>query len=317
MSEPDDPHAPQDAPPPVQSPEEIFPSPMAAAMLSLAGLFASSFIASLALASGLVGETSIMAAMGIGSALGLGGVASLAAQRTPQPHAERLGLQGFSPNLLSALLCLLPVIFLVSEIDNYWKGLMPASPEFDALREELKALMSSDSPFALAQTSIVALGIVPVVEGFFFFGVILQGLVARMGRLRGLLLTAVLYSLVHFPASGAPGDSVVPLTTWLTLGGLMGLARLASGSILPVILLASAFSALHLAADLWREAMPIAGFNAPGDHTSWLILLPALISVWLGVRQLWQEALTRPVMIPIPKPVPGDDHEEDDSGFFF
>ena len=290
---------------------------MAAVMLSLAGLFASSFIASLALASGLVGDTSIMAAMGIGNALGLGGVATLAAQRIPQPHGERLGLQGFSPTLVGALLCLLPVLFLVSEIDNYWKGLMPASPEFEALREEMKALMSSDSPFALAQTSIVALGIVPVVEGFFFFGVILQGLAARLGRVRGLLLTAVLYSLVHFPASGAPGDTLVPLTTWLTLGGLMGLARLASGSILPVILLASAFSALHLAADLGREAIPIPGFNAPGEHTSALILLPALFSVWLGARQLWQEALKRPVIIPVPKPAPGADREEDDSEFFF
>lgn len=290
---------------------------MAAVMLSLAGLFASSFIASLALASGLVGDTSIMAAMGIGNALGLGGVATLAAQRIPQPHSERLGLQGFSPALLGALLCLLPVLFLVSEIDNYWKGLVPASPEFEALREEMKALMDSDSPFALAQTSIVALGIVPIVEGFFFFGVILQGLAARLGRVRGLLLTAVLYSLVHFPASGAPGDTLVPLTTWLTLGGLMGLARLASGSILPVILLASAFSALHLAADLGRETMPIPGFNAPGEHTSWLILFPAILSVWLGVRQLWDEALKRPVIIPIPKPAPSDDREEEDSGFFF
>jgi membrane protease YdiL (CAAX protease family) len=314
MSEPDPTRA---SPASAPDPEAVFPSPMGAVMLSLAGLLASSFIASIALASGLVSESSLMAAMGVGYALGLGGVATLATRRIPQPHNQRLGLQGFSPGLIGPLLCLLPVLLIVSEIDNYWKLVMPVSPEFEELRREMQALMSSDSPFALAQTSIVALGIVPTVEGFFFFGVILQGLVGRLGRLRGLFLTAVLYSLVHFPASGAPGDTLVPLATWLILGSLMGLARLASGSILPVILLASAFSALHLAADLGREALPIPGFNAPGAHTSGLILLPALISVWLGVRQLWQTALDRPTRIPIPKPAPLVESEDDDGDFFF
>jgi membrane protease YdiL (CAAX protease family) len=298
-------------------PPEIFPGPMAAVVLSLAGLFAASFVASLALASPLMSPSSLMGAMGVGYAVGLGGVATLAARRVPQPHNLRLGLQGFAPTLLGALLCLLPVLLLVSEIDNYWKLIMPVSTEFEELREEMKALMSSDSPFAFAETVTVALGIVPIVEGFFFFGVILQGLVARLGRLRGLFVTTLLYSLVHFPASGAPGDTLVPLTTWLILGGLMGLARLASGSILPPILLAAAFSALHLAADYGREAFPIPGFNAPGEHTPGMILLLALISVALGVRQLWGEALKQPLMIPIPaSPAPSDDDDED-PGFFF
>ncbi|MDG2332806.1 MAG: CPBP family intramembrane metalloprotease [Myxococcota bacterium] len=296
-------------------PEDIFPGPFAAFMLALAGLFAASFVASIAIASGLIERSSITAAMGVGYALGLGGMATLASQRVPQPHSLRLGLQGFSPQILGALLCLLPVVFLVSELDNYWKILMPITPEFEELREEMEALMKPDSPYALAETTTVALGIVPIVEGFFFFGVILQGLVDRLGRLRGLFLTAVLYSLVHFPASGAPGDTLVPLTTWLTLGALMGLARLASGSILPPILLATAFSAIHLAADLGRDSLPIPGFNAPGAHTSGTILIVALISVTLGVRQLWAEALERPFRLPIPEEVPKPTNDDDHSFF--
>ena len=296
---------------------DIFPGPMAAVVLSLAGLFAASFVASLALASSLLVPSSLMGAMGVGYAIGLGGVAALAARRVPEPHSLRLGLQGFAPGLLGALICLLPVLIVVSEIDNYWKLIMPIRPEFQQLREEMETLMQGDSPFALAETATVALGIVPIVEGFLFFGVILQGLVARMGRVRGLLVTAVLYSLVHFPASGAPGDSLVPLTTWLILGGLMGLARLASGSILAPIGLAAAFSAIHLAADHGREAFPIPGFNAPGEHTPELILLVSVASVALGVKQLWAEALKQPTAIPIPAaPAPQADDEED-SGFFF
>jgi len=283
-------------------------------MLTLAGLFAASFVASLTLASGLIERSSITAAMGVGYALGLGGMATVASQRIPEPHAVRLGLQSFSPRLLGALFCLLPVVFLVSEMDNYWKILMPITPEFEELRQEVQALMKPTSAFALAETATVALGIIPIVEGFFFFGVIMQGLVGRLGRLRGLFLTAVLYSLVHFPASGAPGDTLVPLTTWLILGGVMGLARLASGSILPAIGLAAAFSAIHLAADLGREAMPIPGFNAPGAHTSGTILVLALVSVSLGVRQLWGEALERPTRIPIPPESP--DRPENDGDLF-
>ena len=305
----------QNSPAADPAPSEIFPSPMAAAMLSLAGLFASSFVASLALASGLVDPSSLMAAMGIGYALGLGGVATLATRRVPEPQNLRLGLQGFSPTILGAMICLLPVVLLVSEIDNYWKIIMPITPEFQELRQELEALMNPNSAYALAETATVALGIVPIVEGFFFFGLVMQGLVARLGRGRGLLLTAVLYSLVHFPASGAPGDTLVPLTSWLVLGGLMGLARLASGSILPSILLASLFSAIHLAADWGAESFPIPGFKAPGAHTSSFLLLIALSSVALGVRQLWQEALTQPIEIPIPKGFKGN--EPDDEGFFF
>lgn len=296
-------------------PHESFPSPMGAVLLSIAGLFAVWFVASLVLSTGLLEESSMMAAMGVGYALGLGAIATLAAKRVPEPHAARLGLQGFPPALIGALICLLPVLFLVSEVDNYWKLLIPASPEIEELRQELETLMRRDSPFALAQTSIVALGIVPIVEGFFFFGVILQGLVARLGRGRGLFLTAVLYSLVHFPASGAPGDTLVPFTTWLTLGALMGLGRLASGSILPPIALGAGFAALHLAADLGREAVPIPGFNAPGEHTSGFILLAAAASVALGTWQLWQVALTQPTTIPIPKKQYADD-EEDGGGFF-
>ena len=302
-------------PKPPPDPDEIFPGPFAAFMLSLAGLFAASFVASLTLAAGLIEPTSLMAAMGVGYALGLGGIATLASQRIAQPHNLRLGLQGFAPALIGALFCLLPVVFLVSEIDNYWKIIMPVTPEFEELREEMVALMNPESSFAVAETATVALGIVPIVEGFFFFGVIMQGLVGRLGRLRGLFLTAVLYSLVHFPASGAPGDTLVPLTTWLILGGLMGLARLASGSILPPILLAAAFSAIHLVADLGRESIPIPGFNAPGAHTSGWILLMAAVSVGLGVKQLWHEALKRPVLIPIPREEPRV--EEEDDGFFF
>jgi membrane protease YdiL (CAAX protease family) len=292
--------------------EEHFPGPMAAFGLALAGLLSSSLVASIAMSLGFSGKSSLMAAMGIGYGIGLGGVATLAAQRVPEPQMQRMGLQNFSPTLMSSLLCMLPLLILISELDNWWKLTLPVSPEFEEVREQMKALFNLNSPYAMIQTAIVALGIIPVVEGFFFFGVILQGVVGRLGRGRGLLVVAILYSLVHFPASGTPGNALIPLTTWLAVGGALGLVRLASGSILPAILLSSGYSAIHLIADVGRESFPIPGFNAPGDHTPLWILLPSAALVWVGAKQLWTEALRQPMQIPIP-----EQKDDLDEGFHF
>ncbi len=61
-------------PKPPPDPDEIFPGPFAAFMLPLAGLFAAPSVAAAPLAAGVIEPTSLMAAMGVGYALGLGGI---------------------------------------------------------------------------------------------------------------------------------------------------------------------------------------------------------------------------------------------------
>ncbi|MEE3328008.1 MAG: type II CAAX endopeptidase family protein [Myxococcota bacterium] len=281
---------------------ELFPGPLAACMLALTGLFLSSLVASIMAGSGLAGNSPLMVSMGIGYAIGLGGMATLAARAVPPPHDVRLGLQNFDPQLIPALLALLPCVFLLSEFNFYLEWVLPPSPEFIELREEMEILLRAESTFAALETVVVAVGIIPIVEGFFFFGVLQQGIVARMGRIRGMLLITVLYSVVHFPASGAPGDSVVPLPTWLVLGALLCLVRLASGSILPVILVSSAFSIIHLAAKEDDPLFSVPAFNAPGSEVPALVFWPSLILVIWGISTLWKQAQKQPIAIPIEPP---------------
>ena len=287
----------------------VFPGPGAAVLLTLAVWFTTGLMVN-----ALTSEMPFIAALGIGQVIGLGGVGALAARRVPQPHSSRIGLQGFPARFILPLLCLLPVVIVISEMDNYIRLIAPPSPEFTEMREAVIELTKIDSAYAAAQTTIVAVGISPVVEGFFFFGILLQGLVARLGRARGVLLTAVLYAMVHFPASGAPGDAIVPLMSGLTIGALLGLARLGTGSVLASMALAAAFAAIHLLAAEGAEYVAIAGFNGPGEHTPAVIVLPSLVAVLWGIWSLWRPAMAADVNPPIPEPEDDPDHE---GGFFF
>lgn len=289
---------------PAQPPTEPFPGPFAATGLALVGLLLSSVIASVLAGAGLAGKSPLMASMGIGYTLGLGGMATLAAQRVPPPHDRRMGLRTFDLNLLPALLALLPTLILLSELNVYIEWILPPSPEFLEMREEMKSLLRIDSTFSAIQALIVGVGIIPIVEGFFFFGVIQQGVTVKLGRLRGALLTTVLYSVVHFPASGAPGDALVPLPSWLVIGALLSLVRLASGSILPVIGLASAFSLIHIAAGVSDPLFSISGFNAPGQGVPAVIFWPSVLIVGFGLSRLWPHAKEAATDIPLPPTQP-------------
>lgn len=285
-----------------------FPGPFAALVLTALALLATGVVARTM----VLAEANFIVAGGIGVALGLGSVATFAAHRVPEPQRERIGLQGFDWRLVFPLMALLPSVVVISEIDNWHRLYFPPSPETVALLEKLRELARIDSVFAWVQTIVVAVGISPVVEAFFFFGVVLQGLVSHLGRAGGVLLAAILYSIIHFPASGTPADAVVPLASSLLIALLLGLTRLASGSILAPMLLGAAIAALHLTAHGLREILPIAGFNAPGDHTSMALVIPCVLSLLCGIWVLQRRAMLAPTKLPIPEP-----EGDAEGGFYF
>ncbi len=77
---------------------------MSAVFITLGGVFA------WALVIAVFGPEPDMGAIGVGQALGLGMVATLAARNVPDPQRERLGLCGFDIALMPTLLLLLPVV---------------------------------------------------------------------------------------------------------------------------------------------------------------------------------------------------------------
>jgi hypothetical protein len=124
--------------------------------------------------------------------------------------------------------------------------------------------------------------------------VLQQGVVAALGPARGVLLVGVLFALVR--ASFGLGDAYRALTLGaqaLVDGLLLGGLRLASGSILPGVALSMLMGSTGFVALAAKERFPIPGFSGGGDHTPLAWLVPAALSVTLGLVLLVRSARTR------------------------
>jgi membrane protease YdiL (CAAX protease family) len=278
-----------------------FPSPSLAFTLAATALFVSMLFVPI-LADGEV----VGAALGV--VLGLGGIGVLAARAVPEPAAQRLGLVPLPPSALAPILLLLPAAFLVSEVDN-WIRIAFAAKQAETLG------VPTIPPL---ETILLAVLLSPVLEEFFFRGVLLQGCVSALGRARAVLYVAALQivlvpSIVVLDALSGNPPSTASLVSQgagtLLLGIAYGLVRLATGSLLPSILLSGAVTALGVAAGAFPDRVAIAGFNAPGATTSLAVMIPAAASVATGVWLLLRQLEHAPALPPIPPPVPEDDEQ--------
>ena len=185
-----------------QAPPGHFPGPFAAFVLTIGSVLAVVFATRFVML--LFGAGPSLSMLGVGEALGVGAVATFAAVRVAEPQRERLGLRGFDASFIPWLIMLLPVIVLLSELDNMLRAISPPV-DIPAEMKKLQQEFMGSGTLATVEAAIVAIGISPVVEEWLFRGVIQQGLVAHLARARGVLLTAGLYALVHVgPAPSAP-----------------------------------------------------------------------------------------------------------------
>jgi membrane protease YdiL (CAAX protease family) len=221
--------------------------------------------------------------LALGMLLGFGGAGTLAARAMPPPAEVRIGLGGFAPRLLLPLVLLLPVVLLLSELDNQiathlFDGAKPPAPE-----REL-------GPLETLEWVLFGVLLRPVLEEFFFRGVVQQGVVSALGAGGGLLLTAVLFALVR---TSLFADDAYHATSFglqaFGLGVLLGFVRLASGSILASMLVLCGIEALGALALVLREELPIPGFNV-GAHTPLEWLTSAALSVAAGAALLARHA---------------------------
>ena len=253
------------------------PSPLGAGVLTLLGSVLSLFGWVL-----LAPDAGQSLALAIGLCLGFGGVGTLAARSVPSPADERIGLRGFSPRFLLPLALLLPSLVLASELDNYVRPLFPSLPlPNDAEAANPEALRLATLEFAIA-TALIR----PVIEEFFFRGVIQQGAVAHLGAAGGVAYTAVLFGLatggLELPLGPDRAASAAAQAAFTGL--LLGLVRHSSGSLLASVVAACAMESLGIASVvLLAEDVPIPGYNAPGAHTPFAVLAPCAAAVALGV----------------------------------
>ncbi len=255
-----------------------------------------------------------LAAVGIGQAIAVGTIASQAARRVAEPQAERIGLRAFEPGALPVLLCLTPAVLLASELDNWasdWSRVEPSGTaavestldatgeEAPAISEETDAdpeaapILDPDDPWAVAQAFVIYVGIAPVVEEFFFRGVLQQSLVLRLGLLRGVAFVALLSSLFHLPATLDLLRFGFGLVSAFGMGCLLGLARVATGSILGSIVLASSWAAVGIASFALEDRLPLPGLNVDGTHLPVLVALGSAALVAWAAHTIHREAEKR------------------------
>lgn len=342
--------------PPGSDPNEPYPNIRSALMLTLLAVLAAGFTGIAFIDFGL------LAAVGIGQAIGVGAVATLGAQRVSEPQAQRLGLRGLDLEAIPMILCLVPAVLLASELDNFaadWSGdatsiSAPATlPAEDAandgtsiLEQEAPAsdydmipsdsfdtgigsdghyddpaaggntasasdgaadeldqadgeegeqlrLIDADDPVSVLSAIIVMVGISPIVEEFLFRGVIQQGIVARLGLVRGVSVVALLWTLLRpAPLAGFARFLAAAIASF-ALGWALGIVRIATRSILGPILLASGWAAIGLTAVVLEDRMELPGLNVPGSHLPLLVTLASAGLVGWAGWAIFQEAERR------------------------
>jgi membrane protease YdiL (CAAX protease family) len=277
-----------------------YPGPLQAALLTLLGAFLASSVD--VAAQPLVGST---AALGLATAVGLGAAGALGATRIPRPHGARVGLRGLRIRQLLPLLLLLPVALLASEVDNAVLAAFPA-PDAPQLAQQVREKLPTDAGLAFLESLLVAVGLVPLVEEWFFRGVIQQGLVARLGARSGVLLTAMLFALGHAGPGLSPGSWGALVAQTLVLGLVFGIARHKTGSLLAAVFLHVGVNLAGVLALAYASRVPIAGYNAPGAHTPVPLIVPAAFSVALGLALLAREHAPRIPEVPVAGDPEGD-----------
>jgi membrane protease YdiL (CAAX protease family) len=261
-----------------------FPGPLQASLLALLGIF----LANLA-AAALAGAPTPTAALGFACVLGLGAAGALGAAHVPPPHAERLGLRGLGARQAAAVLLLVPVGLLASEIGHLLAIWLPP-PDAEQLAQRVQEVLPTGGGLALAETALVAIGLVPLFEEWLFRGVIQQGLVATAGARAGVVLTALLFALGHSGVGVSAPSWVAALLEGFALGLAFGYARHVTGSLLAAVLLHAGVNALGVSALALADTVPIPGYNAAGAHLPLPLLAAAAVSTVLGLLLLPRSA---------------------------
>lgn len=256
----------------------------------IGGAFAFSVVAwfvTVTFAAPLLGWASLPTALAVGAVVGFGGVGTLVARRLPAPAEQTLGMRGFPLRFLGVLALLVPAAILTSEIDN-WVALALPRPAPEAGAGGEAGAAEPLSGWLVAEGVIAMVLLRPVVEEFFFRGVLFHGLVANHGAAVAVAVAALLSAASEAAFAAPLGSSrlVAAGLEALLVGALLGGVRVASGSLLAPILLQSALRAFGALAVLLHEHLPIPGFNVPGDHTPLGVLLPALACVATGTLLL-------------------------------
>ncbi|MCX7656191.1 MAG: CPBP family intramembrane metalloprotease [Treponemataceae bacterium] len=167
-----------------------------------------------------------------------------------EPFTQRYSLTSFDWRYLAiGSILMVGLSIVLSEVDNLTRVVLPM-PEF--FQNIYGSLFQSEGGFF---SSFFTLCIVaPITEELFFRGLVLPGFLSRMTKTKAILLSALLFSLIHL----SPWQLIGPFI----IGIIFAIIYIETRSLLPTILLHSLFNFLPLL------VMAILKINIPGYSVS-------------------------------------------------
>jgi membrane protease YdiL (CAAX protease family) len=197
-------------------------------------------------------------------------------------RAEELRLNPLRGEALRWVLLAAPVLLLFSwSLGEVYVRVVPVPPE--AL-DPFSALFVN--PRGRLLLAVLAVGIAPVLEEFFFRGVIQRPLERRWGLAAGVAGSSFLFAIVHFM------PWIFPLH--LVLGAIFGFVVVATRSIWAGVILHAANNSVALVGHgLERGEMPVVRtvWEIGPEPDLWtavaLLLASCAVGAWIG-RRIWE-----------------------------
>jgi len=227
-------------------------------------------------------------ALGIAVTIGYGLVGALALRGAARSWATSIGLRPFPLRSLLSIVLLVPALLLAMEVQGLVRLAFGRAGGVGVF-EWSRGLVTGASGLPLLGSLFLFVILVPSVSEWFFRGVLQQGLVERLGRTRGLLLTSLLYALTVAGTRSPVGSWIAVVIAAFGLGVLLGAIRITSGSVVAAALLHGGFNLVGVVGWLISPATPVPAFTAPGSSLPVVVLVPAMLSVAAGSVLLWRD----------------------------
>jgi membrane protease YdiL (CAAX protease family) len=227
-------------------------------------------------------------ALGIAVTIGYGLVGRLALRDEARPWTAWVGLRPFSLSSLFSIVLLVPALLLAMEIEALVRLAFGRTGGVGVF-EWVRGLITGASGLPLFGSVFLFVVLVPAVSEWFFRGVVQQGLVERLGRTRGVLLTALLYAVAVAGARAPASSWIAVAAAAFGLGLLLGGIRVTSGSVVASALLHGGFNLVGVVGWMVSASTPVPAFTAPGSSLPVAVLVPAALSVAAGSVLLWRD----------------------------
>jgi membrane protease YdiL (CAAX protease family) len=224
----------------------------------------------------------LQAAMAFAFLMAYGLIGVLALSSVEKPWGPRIGLTAIPARSVPALVLLIPIPFVAVAVQALVR-LPLMRGRATGIWEWHGPLLSARSDLGLLGSLMVVVVLIPLLAEWFFRGVLQQGVVAKLGAVRGVLVTAALYGAIVAGLRTEATSWIAVFSGTFVAGIVLGAARQVTGSLWAPVVVHAGASALHALTQLLGSSAPIPFLSAPGRLVPLPVALVALVTVAAGL----------------------------------